>query len=976
MKLSHVLAILLLPAAAGLLTAQSAAPAAADLVLLNGRVYTVDTARPWAEAVAVRGDRIVLVGSSAEVKGAVGPATRVIDLAGAFVTPGFNDGHVHVESTGALLTGANLLDVHEPGAFRERIAQAAKRLPTGSWITRGDWGAYEQWGQGSTGAPGAKPAAAPWMPDRRLIDEVTPNHPVLVNRFDQSAFLANSLALKLAGIGESTPNPADGEFVRDASGRLTGLLRGSAAQIVRKAVTPMSFEQRLVQVRAVLQEAREGGVTTIQDLTSGPQLRAYQDLYSKGELTARILLRPTLDTVEHVAPLGISQGFGHDWLKYIGFKAWVDGIMGGSTAMFFEPYSNNAKNKGTLRPIMRPEGRDGAADEMTPLQRYTDAPPGNLERLLVQAARTGLTPHVHAIGDKAVRILLDVYERVLTQEKLVGTDHRWRVIHAQVLYPGDAPKFGRLGLVAEVNPYHISDDMRWMEERIGRERSRGAYAFRTLKKNGAVLVFGSDSPGTNAARYFLNPVYGLYAATTRQTLAGEPKAGWFADERLTIEEAIEAATKNPAWASFEENIKGTITAGKLADVAVFDTNLIEVAKSDPPRLLKARVLYTIAGGKIVHSPSPSRAADLAVVKPDDHDGAGPPAQAVPPAPPVSVLELRPASNRSIVFRINAPAAKDVRVFVDTMPAGAALPLNRDENGVWSGTLGPLPGDVYAASCIVDGVFSVAGYVHVPGTPPEAWDPRKVPHGTVHQRWYDSRSLGVLRSVYVYTPPDYDRGAASYPVLYLLHGSGGVEASWVLDGLANVILDNLIADGKAKPMIVVMPFGHPEASVRIGSPPTFRARDITQFSRDLFEDVIPMIERSYRVKRDADARAIAGLSMGGNQARQIGLGRMDLFHYVATFSGSMGVAGGTVSPDAIEQTFAGALADASATNATLRLLWHAVGSDEKNLLAQHQMLVGVLDRHLVKHTFVTIPGGHTWHVWRRNLRDLAPLLFQK
>ena len=342
---------------------------------------------------------------------------------------------------------------------------------------------------------------------------------------------------------------------------------------------------------------------------------------------------------------------------------------------------------------------------------------------------------------------------------------------------------------------------------------------------------------------------------------------------------------------------------------------------------------------------------------------------------VSVLELKPAANRSFTIRVNAPAAKDVRVFVDTMPSSAALLLGRDAAGVWSGTVGPLPADVYVASCLIDGASAIAGYVHITGTPPEAWDPRKVPHGAILQRWYDSRSLGLLRSVYVYTPPEYDRGSATYPVLYLLHGSGGTEASWTMDGLANVVLDNLIADGKVKPMIVVMPFGHPEASGRIGSTPTFTRRDLGEFSRDLFEDVMPMIERLYRVKRDADARAIAGLSMGGNQARQLGLGRMDLFHYIATLSGTMGVAGGTVSNDAIRQTFPNVFADPAETNATLRLYWAAVGSDEVNLLAQHKLFNALLDAHQIRHTFVTIPGGHTWHVWRRNLRDLLPLLFR-
>jgi enterochelin esterase family protein len=343
---------------------------------------------------------------------------------------------------------------------------------------------------------------------------------------------------------------------------------------------------------------------------------------------------------------------------------------------------------------------------------------------------------------------------------------------------------------------------------------------------------------------------------------------------------------------------------------------------------------------------------------------------------VSVLELKAVANRSISFRINAPNAREVRAFVDTMPPSAALPLAKGADGVWSGVLGPFPPDIYMASCLIDGQQMVAGFAHVVGPAPEAWDLRKVPHGAVTQRWYDSRSLGVARSVYIYTPPDYDRGNHTYPVLYLLHGSGGIEASWAMDGLANVILDNLIADGTVKPMVVVMPFGHPEASVRIGDHPTFARRDLGEFSRDLLEDVMPLVERVYRVKRDADSRAIAGLSMGGNQARQIGLGRLDLFHYVATFSGTMGVIGGTVSTDSIRQTFAPIFDDPQEVNATLRLLWASVGTEEAGLLANHRLFTALLDSHQIRHTWTTYPGGHTWHVWRRSLRDVLPRLFQR
>jgi predicted amidohydrolase YtcJ len=505
-----------------------------------------------------------------------------------------------VDATGGLLTGVNLLDVHEAGAFRERVRGATERLPEGSWIVRGDWGAYEQWGQGSAGnAPGSGPGAGPFTPHRDLIDPVTPVHPVLLSRFDRSMYLANSLALELAGITTDTPDPMGGSIDKDAEGRLTGILRGAAVALVEDVIPPMPFEQRLVGVRAVLQEAREGGVTTIQDLSSAEQVQAYQHLKRSGELTARIMIRPNIFQVEHVAALGLSRGFGDDWLKLIGYKGWVDGIMGNSSAMFFRPYDHDPENRGVLRPPMLPEGEEGAAFAMGEHDHYTDFPPGQMERFIEAWLPTGVPPHIHAIGDLGNRILLDIFERVMVRHDITDSDHRWRVIHAQVVRDEDIPRFGELNLVAEVNPYHVSDDMRWMEERIGADRSTGAYAFRKLKDAGAVLIFGSDSPGTNAARYYLNPVYGLYAAVARQTLGGEPPHGWFPDQRLTIEEAIDAYTRAPAWASFEEDIKGTLTPGKLADLAVFDTDLVAVASTAPERLLEAKVLYTIVGGQVV-----------------------------------------------------------------------------------------------------------------------------------------------------------------------------------------------------------------------------------------------------------------------------------------------------------------------------------------------------------------------------------------
>lgn len=584
-----------------LATVSGWADSTADLVLVNGRVYTVDANHPWAEAVAVAGDRILAVGTTEEIRRLKQEDTREIDLGGAFVSPGFNDSHVHIDSTGRLLTGVNLLDVHEPTSFVERIRAATERLPEGSWILRGDWGAYEQWEAGSSGqTPSENASAGPFTPDRKLIDPVTPDHPVLVRRFDGSMYLANTLALERAGITEDTEAPEGGEIVRDETGRLTGILKGEAVKLVEDVIPPMPFDQRLVGVRAVLKEAREGGVTTMQDLTSGEQLMAYQELKRRGELTCRIMIRPNIFQVEHVAALGVSRGFGDDWLKFIGYKGWVDGIMGSSGAMFFSDYDHDPGNRGYLRPPMLPESVEGAAFSLNGSEHYTKYPPGNMEQLIEQWIPTGVPPHIHAIGDLGNRILLDIYERVLEKHNMVDSDHRWRVIHAQVVHPDDFERFGELNLVAEVNPYHVSDDMRWMEERIGKERSLGAYAFRKLKEAGAVLIFGSDSPGTNAARYYLSPVYGLYAAVSRQTLTGQPEEGWYPEQRLTIEEAMEAYTKGPAWASFDEDLKGTLTPGKLADIAVFDSNLVEVGRDQPAKLLDAKVLYTIVGGEIVY----------------------------------------------------------------------------------------------------------------------------------------------------------------------------------------------------------------------------------------------------------------------------------------------------------------------------------------------------------------------------------------
>ena len=347
-----------------------------------------------------------------------------------------------------------------------------------------------------------------------------------------------------------------------------------------------------------------------------------------------------------------------------------------------------------------------------------------------------------------------------------------------------------------------------------------------------------------------------------------------------------------------------------------------------------------------------------------------------PAPNVlRPLDPEVHEDGTVLFKLQAPTATRVGVYVDTMANQPAVPMTKDARGIWSGTLGPLDADIYTFAFMVDGVSVNAGQVEVVGRTPEAWHPQKVPHGAVHVHWYDAKALGLLRSVYVYTPPGYERSNATFPVLYLLHGSGGAEDVWVTIGAANVILDNLIAAGKAKPMIVVMPFGHPEASPAVGHPAPFAARDASAFARDLVDEIMPLVQRTYRVSSQASQRAIAGFSMGAGQALSIGLSRLDLFHAIGAFSGSVAIAGGDVSAGAIDAQY-GAIFDEGVANDTLRLVWLACGKDEARLVTSNALLADVLTKHGVKNANIVVPGGHTWHVWRRNLRDFAPLLFQK
>ena len=576
-------------------------PDPADLILRNGLIYTVDSTNTLTEAVAIRGGKFVFVGANKDVKKYQGKQTKVIDLKGAFVLPGFNDNHVHFASAAQFLE-FNIMRAATQQEFVARVRDVVARLSKGEWILGGYWGAYDQWAAGSAGGGRREP----FSPDMREIETITKEHPMFIRKFDDSEFAANSAALRAVGIDPADPKIPAGsagattetrrqgtepagsriegvEFVRDAGGRFNGRMRGQGVRALFASAIPRKFshERRVQQTKNALAEIRKHGVTNVSDMSDDEQLEIYRELLKANELTVRVHFRPGLDRWEEINGRGIKVGSGDEWIRMGALKGHIDGIMGTSTARFFEPYSNDPANRGKWRPLMVDDKGNFVE--------------GKFLQYMLDADRAGLQLTVHAIGDEANSVLLNYLEELNRQNGV--RDRRFRLVHAQVIAPSDFKRLGKLGVVAEVQPFHLSDDMRWMEERIGRERCKGAYAFKSIKDSGAVLCFGTDWPGTSASEYPINPMLGLYAAVTRQTLNGEPAGGWFPEQRITIEEAIRAYTYNTAYANFEEKTKGSIEVHKIADLVVLTRNLLQAT---PREILDTKVVYTIVGGKIVH----------------------------------------------------------------------------------------------------------------------------------------------------------------------------------------------------------------------------------------------------------------------------------------------------------------------------------------------------------------------------------------
>lgn len=539
------------------ITSGLAAQSFADLVLTGGKIWTGTIAQPQVEAVACIGPRIVAMGSSSDIGHSIGPQTRVVDLAGKLMVPGFNDAHVHFYTGGQHLASVKLRDAQSEGEFRERIRKFAAQLPPGRWILGGDWD-HENW----------TPAR---LPTRQLIDAVTADHPVFLNRLDGHMSLANTAALKLAGVDRNTPDPPGGTIVRDEKGEPTGVLKDAAAAAVERVIPAASDDEIADAVRAAMRYAAENGVTSVQDMSAAPEiLRVYQKLLKSGELTVRISGHQPLATWERLADVGLLAAFGSGYLHIGGLKGFADGSLGSTTALFFDPYLDAPATSGL------------ASDEMIPESK--------MRKHILDADRAGLQIAVHAIGDKANHIILGMFEDA--ERNNGARDRRFRIEHAQHLRPDDIPRFAKLHVIASVQPYHAIDDGRWAEKRIGPERAKTTYAFHSLLEAGAVLAFGSDwyvAP--------MEPLLGIYAAATRRTLDGKHPDGWVPEQKITVAQAIRAYTWGSAYASFDESNKGTIEPGKLADFAVLSDDILSI---DPVEISKTKVVMTVFDGKVVY----------------------------------------------------------------------------------------------------------------------------------------------------------------------------------------------------------------------------------------------------------------------------------------------------------------------------------------------------------------------------------------
>jgi predicted amidohydrolase YtcJ len=529
----------------------------ATLIVTNANVYTVDKQHPTAEAVAVIGERIVAVGSRKAIDLWRGPQTKVVDAGGKLLLPGFNDAHVHFISGGAQLDQVNLIDAATPQEFAKRIAAQVSKTAKGEWILGGRWD-ETKWPN-------------PQLPDKELVDPITGDKPIFVERYDGHEALANSAAMKLAGVNAKTLEVSGGVIVRDASGNPTGIFKDAAQELISKAIPPMSHEQRLRVARRALEHAASLGVTSVQHMNPEfADLAAYSELAEKGELTTRIYAVPMETNWRDQAKIGIRRSWGSSYLRLGAVKGYADGSLGSRTAYMFEPFTDDPSNRGLL------------SDEMHP--------PNAMRDRLMQADAAGLQLRVHAIGDRAISMILDIFSDI--EKEHAYRDQRFAIEHAQHMAQKDFDRFAKLHVIASMQPYHAIDDGRWAEKRLGHDRARYSYAWRSFLDHGVTLAFGTDWPVAP-----LNPMLGLYAAVTRATLDGNNSNGWIPEEKITLPEAVEAYTIGSAFAEFQERDKGSIAPGKLADMIILSDNIFDLK---PEAIQNAKVETTIVGGKVIY----------------------------------------------------------------------------------------------------------------------------------------------------------------------------------------------------------------------------------------------------------------------------------------------------------------------------------------------------------------------------------------
>src|SRR5579863_3003967 len=534
----------------------------ATLILLNGKVWTENPALPIAHAVALDGNKILAVGDDATIRKLAGSYTKVIDLHGRLLLPGFNDAHVHFLDGGASLVSVNLGTANSPAEFRERVAMFARTRGPGAWLRNGNWD-HQRWNP-------------PNLPNHQLIDDACGDHPVLLWRTDGHMALANALALKLAGIDRNTKDPPGGEIERDKDGDPTGILKDSATALVTRVMPPLSAREQDQAMEAALHEAAIHGITSVQNLADTPEdesqpevFREFQKFEREGKLTVRIYQGVRVHDWKMYAEPGIVAPFGSAMLRIGNLKAFADGALGSETAWMDEAFANNPWNRGLASP------------DLLDVEKFY----GEMR----SADKAGLQLTIHAIGDRAIHTILDLYARL--EQDNGPADRRPRIEHVQHIHPTDYPRFAKLGVIASMQPYHAIDDGRWAEKVIGPERAHSSYAWKSLLDAGATLAFGSDW-----AVAPLDAVMGIYAATTRQTLDGKNPGGWIPEQRITVAQAVHAYTVGSAFAEHQEKVKGSIEPGKLADLVILSDDIFSIA---PEKIQNTKVDMTIFDGRVI-----------------------------------------------------------------------------------------------------------------------------------------------------------------------------------------------------------------------------------------------------------------------------------------------------------------------------------------------------------------------------------------